>query len=262
VAERITPGPPLSDEAIDAWIENDLDGQTLTEQFVIESGMYEHVRGLAERLGEEFMIFPNQGAPGSGFPWLSWEDQMLLIQQQPALVRHYVDRDCQRFLTRVRATRALGADGYIFSEGYCGVCDILSPALFNEVFLEPKRRFYEQVRASGMLGIGYFLGGIEPYLDTVNAMHVDGVLLEENKLRFTLDPVEIRKKLDPRAVLFGNLDSQLLLNGPPQAIRQEVRRQAQARDYGPFAIANGSPICPHTPPENLTTFIEAARESR
>lgn len=252
--------PPLSPKLIDAWVDDNLDGQTYTAEESIRTGMYDHVHGLAERLGEEFMIFPNQGAPGSGFPWLSWDGQMTLVQQRPELVRHYVRRDDNRFLARVAAAGRMGADGYIFSEGYGGACDLISPELFEEVFLEPKRDFYQSVRELGMLGIGYFLGGIEPYLDTIDQMRVDGVMLEESKKGFDLDPVRIRKKLDPRVVLFGNIDSYLLLTGTPQAIREAVRHQAEARAHGPFVHANGSPICPDTPPENIDAFLEAARE--
>lgn len=253
-------GPPLTPESVDAWVAENRDGQTFTKEEVLASGMYAHVRDLAERLGERLMIFPNQGAPGSGFPGLSWEDQLLLIQHRPELVRHYVERDGERFLARVAAAGALGASGYIFSEGYAGVCDLISPALFDRVFREPKRRFYRQVRDLGMIGIGYFLGGIEPYIDTIDAIGADAVMLEESKAGFVLDPIVIRKKLEPRAVLFGNVDSQLLLHGTRAAIREEVRRQAAACGYGLFAIANGSPICPGTPAENLDAFIEAAAE--
>lgn len=257
--ETVSKSAPLSFAEIDAWVDNNLDGQSCTEEEIIQSGMYDHVGGLARKLGSEVMIFPNQGAPGSGFPGLGWEDQLLLIQQKPELVRHYVRRDCQRFLARVKAAGRLGADGYIFSEGYGGVCDLISPGLFQRVFLEPKQEFYRQVRDMGMIGIGYFLGGIEPYLDAINEIGADGVLIEESKLDFVLDPVEIRRKLDPRTVLFGNIDSWLLHTGTHRTIRDEVRRQAEARKYGPFVFANGSPLCPGTPAGNITVFLEAAR---
>ncbi|HUW61968.1 MAG TPA: uroporphyrinogen decarboxylase family protein [Candidatus Bathyarchaeia archaeon] len=249
---------PASPDEIDAWIERNFDGQTFTVDQVVAAGMYDHIGALADRAGDEVMIFPNQGAPGSGFPWLSWEEQLLLIQQSPDLVQYYVRADDDRFLARVRAAAQLGADGYIFSEGYCGACDLISPRLFEQVFLEPKREFYRSVREAGQLGIGYFLGGIEPYLDAINGMGIDGLLIEEGKKTFTLDPVAIRRKLDPSVVLFGNVDSYLLLTGPPSAIRDEVRRQAEARAFGPFVQANGSPLCPGTPPEHIDAFLAAA----
>lgn len=260
-ATKPPPAPPLSPEDVHAWIRENLDGQTFSKEEVLACGMYRHVERLSARLGPSLMIFPNQGAPGSGFPQLSWEDQLILIQQQPDLVAHFVEADDDRFLQRVLAARDCGADGYIFSEGYTGACDLISPDAFARVFLEPKRRFYEAVRAAGLYGIGYFLGGIMPYLDTINRMAVDGVMIEENKKGFVLDPAEVRKRLEPRIVLFGNLDSCLLLRGAPGEIRDEVDRQARARDYGKFVIANGSPICPGTPPENLRAFLDAARGS-
>lgn len=245
---------------VDTWVQSNADGQTLSKQDVLAAGMYDHVRVLSDRVGDEVMVFPNQGAPGSGFPALSWEDQLILIQERPDLVQHFVRLDDERFLQRVYAARDCGADGYIFSEGYDGVCDLISPSLFEQVFLEPKRAFYESVRQAGLWGIGYFLGGIEPYLDTINRIRPDALMIEESKKSFILDPVTIRKKLDPNIVLFGNLDSYLLLTGTFDQIRAEVRRQAHAMDYGSFVFINGSPICPGTPPDNLHVFLDTARE--
>ena len=260
-APNATFTPALTRAALDQYIEGNYDGQTMSRQTVIDSGMYEHVRELRDRDGDRVMIVPNQGAPGIGFPWLGWEEQMILVQQDPELVAHFVERDGQRFLERVRAARDQGADGYIFSEGYGGACDLTSPACFEKAFLCPKQRFYKQVRDAGLLGIGYFLGGIGPFLDLINEVGVDGVMIEETKKTFALDPVEIRKHLDPAVVLFGNMDSYLLLTGPTSAIRDAVARQAEARAHGPFVHANGSPLCPGTPPKHIITYMEAARGS-
>ena len=250
--------PEMTREAVDRWVDGNFDGQTISREDAVASGIYDHVRALRDRDGDRAMVVPNSGAPGGGFPWLGWEDQMILVQQDQDLVAHYVERDCQRFLERVLAAGDQGADGYIFSEGYGGACDLSSPACYEKVFLGPKQTFYRQVRDAGLLGIGYFLGGILPFIDLINEVGVDGVLIEESKKTFHLDPVEIRKRLDPRVVLFGNVDSYLLLTGPSNAIREAVARQAEARAHGPFVHANGSPLCPGTPREHIEAFLEAA----
>jgi len=56
------------------------------------------------------------------------------------------------------------------------------------------------------------------------------------------------------------LDSTLLRNGTPEAIRSEVRRQRKAAAEGPFVLANGSPIIIGTPVANLDVYMQEARQ--
>ena len=87
----------------------------------------------------------------------------------------------------------------------------------------------------------------------------DAVMLEESKKAFVLDPAEIRKELPASIVLFGNLDSQLLLRGTEEDVRRSICEQGEALAHGRFVFVNGSPICPSTPPDNLRAFMDAAR---
>ena len=257
-----SPGPfPQTIAEVDALFDAHEESRAEVTARVLEQGMYDHVRVLADRHGE-VMIFPNQGAPGSGFPAPTWEDQMIIAYRHPEVVEHYVRRSCRRYLGHVEAARDRGAEGFIFSEGYGGACDLISPQLFERIYLEPKREFYAEVRRMGLLGIGYCLGGVVPYLGTIERIGMDGLMIEESKKGFVLDPVEIRRALSPGIVLFGNTDSDLLLRGSPEEIRADVARQAEARKHGTFVFINGSPICPGTPPQNLRTFVEAARSTR
>ncbi|NLF18917.1 MAG: hypothetical protein GX595_16930 [Lentisphaerae bacterium] len=39
-----------------------------------------------------------------------------------------------------------------------------------------------------------------------------------------------------------------------------MRQQLEAAAYGPFVVANGSPLAPGTPPENVQAMIDATRQ--
>jgi len=249
----------LSLEAVNAWVQTNADGLTVSIEEALAMGLYDHVKILFERIGEGVMITPNQEAPGSHMPMLSWEDEMLLIQERPEIVERFVRLDSRRFLSRVHAARKCGADCYIFSEGYGGAFDLTSPEQFRRVFLRAKQEFYGAVRDAGVHAIVYGLGNVLPYMDWINQIGIDGLMIEESKKGFVLDPAEIRMRLDPRVVLFGNLPSRLLLEGTPREIEAEVHRQARAREHGKFVFMNGSPICPGTPPANIHAFLECAR---
>ena len=187
-----------------------------------------------------------------------WARQMTLAVERPEEVERWARVNCRRFLEHVKAARMAGADGYIFSEGYGGAIDLLSPHQYERLFLDTKREFYAEVRRVGLRGIAYVLGNVMPYLELINRIRPDALMIEESKKGFVLDPVEVRKRLDPAIVLFGNLDSVLLLEGDPKRIEAELRRQARALRFGPFVFINGSPLCPGTPAANIEAFLRAA----
>ncbi|MCX6375986.1 MAG: hypothetical protein NTU88_08155, partial [Armatimonadetes bacterium] len=233
--------------------------QPCTEREIIESGRFEHMRILSREFGDRVLIAINDGAPGSWIPDLSFDDMMIACSEKPDLVAHYILKDCERFLTSVRAAKSCGAHAYIFSEGFGGSLDSISPEMHERIEGDTKRRFYSEVRRIGLLGIGYWLGDVRPNMRLINSLDMAGLMIEENKKTFTLDPVEIRKMLRQEIALFGNVDSTLLRNGTPDAIGAQVQGQKKASEFGAFVIANGSPIVVGTPPANVDAYIEAAR---
>ncbi len=255
-----------------------------SEQQIIESGRFEHMKMLSLECGSEVsgrsFRFPttstkaeapqtplphstflaiNDGAPGSWLHGWSFEDTAIACADKPDLVAHCIYKDCERFLTDVRAAKACGADAYIFSEGFPGSLDNISPAMHERLEGDTKRWFYSEVRKIGLLPIGYWLGDVRPNMGLINSLDMAGLMIEESKKTFTLDPVAIRRLLRPEVCLFGNVDSTLLRRGTPDEVRAQVRQQLKAAEYGPFVLANGSPIVPATPVENLDAYMDEGR---
>ncbi len=251
-------GPKLRLES-KAAIDDYFAGLWGTEQEIIESGRFRHMEIMSREYGDRVLIAINDGAPASWLPDHSFDDMMVACIEKPDLVVHYIFRDCERFLTSVRAAKACGAHAYIFSEGFGGSLDSISPEMHERLEGDTKRWFYQEVRKIGLLGIGYWLGDVRPNMRLINSLDMAGLMIEEDKKTFALDPIEIRQMLRPEVALFGNVDSTLLRHGTPDEIRSAVRRQKQASDYGPFIIANGSPIVIGTPPANVDAFMDEAR---
>lgn len=225
---------------------------------------YEHIRILRERHGFTGFIAVNEGSPGFGAAeeGLSWEELLVSVLERPQIAARCALRARERFLHSVRAARACGADAFIVSECLGFACDTVSPALFQEVLGEPLDFFYRAVRACGLFSIAYMLGDINPLIPFINTLPINGLMIEEGKKGFSLDPVVLRERLRTDLCLFGNTDSALLLNGPPDAIAREARRQALAARSGPFAACTGSPLAVHTPAEHVQVFLDASREAR
>jgi uroporphyrinogen-III decarboxylase len=230
-----------------------------TVQDVLHSGRFDHLKRVASEYGDQVLIAMNDGTPG-WIPGYSFEEMVIACVEKPDLVAYNVFKACERFLNDVRAAKASGAHAYIFSEGFPYSLDILSPAMHERLEGDARRWFYSEVRKTGILPIGYWLGDVRPNMQLLNSLDMAGLMIEEDKKGFTLDPVEIRRMLRPEVCLFGNLDSFLLFRGTPDAIRTELRRQIKAAAFGPFVVANGSPLIIGTPPENIDAYMQAARK--
>jgi hypothetical protein len=228
-----------------------------TVEGILASGTFDHLKRLAAEYGDRVFIAINDGM--NGLPWIPFEDLMIGALDNPDLVAYAIQGHCRQFLKRVHAAKACGAHAYIFSEGMGGSLGQLSPALEEQVQADAKRWFYAEVRKAGMIPIGYWLGDVRPHMRWLNSLNMAGLLIEEDKKGFALDPLEIRRMLRPETCLFGNVDSTLLLRGTPEAIRAEVRRQRRAAEAGAFVFANGSPIVVGTPPANIDAFLQEAR---
>ncbi len=230
-----------------------------SESEILASGCFDHIKELSAAYGEEVLIVINDGAPGCGLYDHGFEEALIACAEKPDLVAYAIYRDCESFLERVGAAKSAGAHAYIFSEGFGGSTDLLSPDLHRIIELETKRWFYSEVKKRGMLGIGYWLGDVRPVMDLINGMDMAALMIEEDKKAFQLDPVVIRRQLRQETCLIGNIDSALLLRGTPEEIREAVNRQKTAASYGPFVIANGSPLILGTPPGNIDILMEEAR---
>ncbi len=230
-----------------------------TAESIIASGTFDHVKQLAAEYGDRVLIAVNDGM--NGLPWIPFEELMMEALDKPELVAYAIQGQCRQFMKRVHAAKACGAQAYIFSEGMGGSVGQLSPALEEQVQADAKRWFYAEVRKAGLLPIGYWLGDVRPHMRWLNSLNMAGLMIEEDKKGFALDPLEIRRMLRPETCLFGNVDSTLLLRGTPEAIRAEVRRQRRAAEAGAFVFANGSPIVVGTPHANLDAYMDEARSA-
>jgi len=137
--------------------------------------------------------------------------------------------------------------------------DIAHPSIYRSYLAGVHREYFAEVARMGLEPLLMFWGDVMPILDDLAGIGIRGLLVEETKKGFALDIGAIRRKLAGRVCLFGNVDSlELLLHGRPEAIAAEVRRQADGAGAG-FVTANGSPVAPGTPVENVRALLAAGR---
>jgi uroporphyrinogen-III decarboxylase len=235
----------------------------LTEAEIQASGAYAHVPLIVERYGGEVFIALNEPDPVSDLldPHgdLGFERGLIALAEHPAFVRELLYRLYEIKLDWMRTLAATGCHGYIGSATFVSA-DIISPKMYREIVFPAQEMFYAEVRKLGMEPILYFLGDINPLIPQINRLDISALLVEESKKAFTLDVVKIRQQLRSDITLFGNVDSVYpLLHGNRNQVVEETRQQKQAAAWGPFVVANGSPLAFGTPPENVEAMIHTAR---
>ena len=232
---------------------------------VIKSGTYDHVKILSEKYRESVFITMNEGNPVCDIldpqgPF-GFEEGLIALVEKPEMMEYLFFREYEMYLERMKALKVCGCHGYIGSETYCST-DLISPSTYRDVIFPAHKYFYEKVREIGLVPIVYFLGEIIPLMDYINRMGVTALLVEEPKKGYSLDVVEIRKKLNEEITLFGNLDSvYTMLYGNSNDVRNETLNQLEASKYGRFVMANGCPIAFNTPKDNILAMIETAHST-
>ncbi|MGQ9683773.1 MAG: uroporphyrinogen decarboxylase family protein [Anaerolineae bacterium] len=229
-------------------------------QTLIAEGYTDHASRIVCEYGDRVFICVNVGAPGlRAFGDEHYEASMMALIDYPQGVRRLVQRRYEGALEWARAFAAVGVHGWLISEDVAGA-DTVSPRLYEEILYPSDCWFFAQVRALGMEPMVYFCGDVRPLVPLIRDSGVSALLIEDSRKTFTLDVVEITKGLAGKVCLFGNVDTtELMLHGQPREVEEAVRRQLEAAHYGPFVVANGSPLAPGTPSANVDALIGAAR---
>jgi uroporphyrinogen decarboxylase len=106
----------------------------------------------------------------------------------------------------------------------------------------------------------YFCGDVRPLIPLIRDSGACALLVEDNRKTFAFDLAEIARGLTGKVCLFGNIDTtELMLHGRAEDVEAAVRDQLAVARCGPFVVANGSPLAPGTPPENVEAMIRATR---
>jgi uroporphyrinogen-III decarboxylase len=200
----------------------------------------------------------NVGAPGVQTLG-DYQRSMMALHDYPEGVKRLVQARYEEALEWAKAFAAVGVHGWLISEDVAGA-DTISPRMYEQLLYPSDCWFFEQVAALGMVPMVYFCGDVRPLVPLLRDSGAKALLIEDNRKTFSFDVVALVKQLQGKVCLFGNLDTtDLLLHGSPEQIEAEVRRQLRAAAEGPFVVANGSPLVPGTPPENVDAMVRAAR---
>lgn len=144
-----------------------------------------------------------------------------------------------------------GAD-YITVREMGATSDVLSPRVFKGLILPSLKKVFGKLSVPSVLHICGKTNDIVPFMaeSGARAISVD----QKN------DIAETRKKLGPKALVFGNYDPyNVLVAGATDLVRQTVRK---CLDDGVSAVWPGCDIWPTVPAGNFKAMMDEVRNSR
>jgi uroporphyrinogen decarboxylase len=193
------------------------------------------------------------------------EEFMIKMHTHPEVVHAVFGHVCgfyaeanERFFARAGDL----VDGFFFGNDFGTQRGLLiGPEQLEEFVLPWFRRFTAQAHRHGHQVILHSCGSIHRVIDRLIDAGVD--CLHPLQARAAdMDAETLARDFRGRIAFLGGIDTQdLLVNGTPSAIRDEVRR---VRDLlGPFVIISPSheALLPNVPPRNVRAMAEAARET-
>jgi uroporphyrinogen-III decarboxylase len=227
----------------------------------IQEGRAKLASLLLQEYGRDLYPIFGVSAPlwGCYYIW-GFENLMLFIASDPALVHYACKRQLEWSLDGIRQAAALGAKGLWIEE--CMV-DMISRSAYQALSLPFIQAMVDETRSLGLHSIYYFCGSPKGKLDLLLASGADALSLEESKKGFTIDIAEVAEFINGRCALLGNLDAiHLLPNASAAELRVEIARQIAAgwRNRGRFVMSIGSPVTPGTLPQRVRLYTDLAHE--
>lgn len=174
---------------------------------------------------------------------------------------------CHAFLGRI--TEALAANLRHFMavddrpRGGFGLADdtatAMSAAAFREFCVPYTGRLFDLFGAGSRFGRGLHMCGQSTHL--LKALVEDLRISSFDLFGYLVEPEVAARELGGKALLWGNLNPMLMLNGTKVQVKQAAHAALAAMaPCGGLLLGDGANVCPGTPLENLAAVTEAAEE--
>lgn len=173
-----------------------------------------------------------------------------LMYQHPKAARELVGKLAETVARHLEAQIDAGADAVQIFDSWAGV---LSRDDYLEFGLAPTVRIVERLRSKGV-PIIVFAKGAYAALEELSGIGADVLGVD-----WTQPLNRVAARTGDGVALQGNLDPALLF-APPERIEREVQRVlTEARGLAGHVFNLGHGILPKTPPEHVTTLVEAVK---
>jgi len=171
---------------------------------------------------------------------------------------------CHRFLRRITDTLIAAQHHFMKIDNRTGTgsCALIaedtatamSPEMFKEFCVPHTARLFDTLGGRGVHMCG-------------PSTHLHKALVEDLRITsfdifgYQVDPKVAAQNLGGKALLWGNVNPMLMLNGTKAQVKQAAHEALAAMaPCGGLLLGDGANVCPGTPVENLAALTEAAEE--
>ncbi len=178
-------------------------------------------------------------------------DLLKLSFKKPDKVGRLLDQLSDAVIKVADQYEKAGVD-YITVREMGATSDVLSPRVFKGLILPYLKKIFEKLSVPNVLHICGKTNDIVSFMaeSGAKAISVD----QKN------DVAETRKKLGPKALVFGNYDPyNVLVAGSTDLVRRTVKK---CLDDGVSAVWPGCDIWPTVPPDNVKAMLDEVRAYR
>jgi [methyl-Co(III) methanol-specific corrinoid protein]:coenzyme M methyltransferase len=178
-------------------------------------------------------------------------DLLKLSFKKPDKIGKLLDQLSGVIIQVAQEYETAGVD-YITVREMGATSDVLSPRVFKSLILPYLTKIFAKLTVPSVLHICGKTNDIVPFMyeSGAKAISVD----QKN------DVAETRKKLGPKALVFGNYDPyNVLVAGTPDLIRTTIRK---CLDDGVSAVWPGCDIWPTVPADNFKAMMEVVQNYR
>ncbi len=190
------------------------------------------------------------------------DNYMVKMYTHPEVVQAVTDRVCEFYYEaneRFFAVAGDEVDGFFFGNDFGTQLDLIcGPVQFDQFIMPWFRRFTDQAHNHGYQAILHSCGAIHKVIERLIDAGVD-CLHPLQALAANMDAETLARDFGGRISFMGGIDTQeLLVNGTPEEIKEDVRRVK--RLLGPRLIVSPSheALLPNVPPRNLEALAQAA----
>jgi hypothetical protein len=183
---------------------------------------------------------------------------LITLAADRALFRKILERHAENTCAQFAEDRKAGACSTWFTSYYTGA-DTISPKDYAEVVFPYEYAICQEAKRQGLFVLNWYLGDLMPNLDKVMELPLDALVLEQGRKGYTIDPVEIRRRVGPGFCLFGFAFENDFCTFDRDGLTRELRRQmGGAGGQGAFVV--GTPIMPpNADPSAVDYYFDEAR---
>lgn len=225
----------------------------------------EAVAKIREQVGDSGIVRGTVWGPQAG-PWqhacclFGVETMIYATFDDPGWVHRLLESLTEKKLKYVEESLARAPFDLIETGGGAASSTVISPKLFREFCLPYDRLIHRALHRAGHRVVYHTCGGMMPLLDLIVETECDASeTLAPPGVGGDAQPRIIKERIGHRVCLIGGMDQQLLAQGPPDRIRQEVLSLFEALGPGGGYIMAPSDHFFDVPVEHLVAYAQAAR---